>query len=153
MAIWEPRPSGDSRVAIQQAYNTAQQSVQDGAMSRVVLITDGAANLGNSDPEQLAQKIEQMRQGGIAFDACGVGGDGLDDEMLEALTRKGDGRYYFINKPEDADKDFAQKIAGALRPAAQNVKVQVVFNPERVGNYKLLGFEKHRLEKLHGQIS
>jgi len=113
-------------LAIQQAYHTAQQSVQD---------------------ELLAQKIEQMRQSGIAFDACGVGGDGLDDEMLEALTRKGDGRYYFIDKAEDADKDFAQKIAGALRPAAQNVKVQVVFNPKRVGNYKLLGFEKHRLEK------
>ena len=134
-------------LAIQQAYQTAQQSVQDGTMSRIVLITDGAANLGNANPEVLAQKIEQMRQSGIAFDACGVGGDGLDDEMLEALTRKGDGRYYFIDKAEDADKDFAQKIAGALRPAAQNVKIQVVFNPKRVGNYKLLGFEKHRLEK------
>ena len=134
-------------LAIQQAYATALQSVEDGAMSRVVLITDGAANLGDSDPEVLAQKIEQMRQSGIAFDACGVGGDGLDDEMLEALTRKGDGRYYFINKSEDADKDFAQKLAGALRPAAQNVKVQVVFNPDRVGKYRLVGFEKHRLEK------
>jgi len=67
--------------------------------------------------------------------------------MLEALTRKGDGRYYFINKAEDADKDFAQKLAGALRPAAQNVKVQVVFNSDRVGKYRLVGFEKHRLEK------
>jgi tetratricopeptide (TPR) repeat protein len=133
--------------AIEQAYGVAKQSVQEGTMSRIVVITDGAANLGNANPEDLAKSIEQMRQNGIAFDACGVGADGLDDDMLEALTRKGDGRYYFINRPEDADAGFAQKLAGALRPAAKNVKVQVVFNPERVGNYRLIGFEKHRLEK------
>ncbi|MFT5632336.1 MAG: hypothetical protein ACI9SQ_000040 [Rubritalea sp.] len=134
-------------LAIEQAYTTAQQSIQEGTMSRIVLITDGAANLGNADPEDLSKSIEKMRQNGIAFDACGVGADGLDDDMLEALTRKGDGRYYFINRPEDADAGFAQKLAGALRPAAKNVKVQVVFNPERVGNYRLIGFEKHRLKK------
>ncbi|MFT5906699.1 MAG: tetratricopeptide (TPR) repeat protein, partial [Cryomorphaceae bacterium] len=134
-------------LAIEQAYATAQQSIQAGTMSRIVLITDGAANLGNANPEDLSKSIEKMRQNGIAFDACGVGADGLDDDMLEALTRKGDGRYYFINRPEDADAGFAQKLAGALRPAAKNVKVQVVFNPERVGNYRLVGFEKHRLKK------
>jgi hypothetical protein len=134
-------------LAIEQAYTNAQQSIQEGTMSRIVLITDGAANLGNADPEDLSKSIEKMRQNGIAFDACGVGADGLDDDMLEALTRKGDGRYYFINRPEDADAGFAQKLAGALRPAAKNVKVQVVFNPERVGNYRLIGFEKHRLKK------
>ncbi len=134
-------------LAIQQAYAAAKQTVEEGAMSRIVLITDGAANLGNADPEALSKSIVQMRQKGIAFDACGVGGDGLDDDMLEALTRKGDGRYYFINKPEDADAGFAQKLAGALRPAAKNVKVQVVFNPKRVGSYRLVGFEKHRLKK------
>lgn len=133
--------------SIEQAYASAKETVEEGAMSRIVLITDGAANLGNADPEELSKSVERMRQQGIAFDACGVGADGLDDDMLEALTRKGDGRYYFINKPEDADAGFAQKLAGALRPAAQNVKVQVVFNPERVGNYRLVGFEKHRLKK------
>ncbi len=132
--------------AIEQAYRVAEQSVQKDTMSRIVIITDGAANLGNADPEDLSKSIEQMRQKGIAFDACGIGADELGDDMLEALTRKGDGRYYFINRPEDADAGFAQKIAGALRPAAKNVKVQVVFNPERVGNYRLIGFEKHRLE-------
>ena len=67
--------------------------------------------------------------------------------MLEALTRKGDGRYYFLDRPEDADEGFAKQIAGALRPAAKNVKVQVEFNPKRVGRYRLYGFEKHQLKK------
>ena len=88
-----------------------------------------------------------MRERGIAFDACGVGADGLNDDILEALTRKGDGRYYFLDRPEDADAGFAKQIAGALRPAAKNVKVQVEFNPKRVGHYALYGFEKHELKK------
>lgn len=133
--------------AITRAHSLAKKGVSKDAMSRVVLITDGAANLGNADPEELSKSIVTMRQDGIAFDACGVGADGLDDEMLETLTRKGDGRYYFINNAKDADAGFAEKLAGALRPAAKNVKVQVIFNPERVGNYRLLGFEKHLLKK------
>jgi len=117
------------------------------AQNRIVLLTDGAANLGNADPARLAREIEKTRQQGISFDACGVGANGLNDEMLEALTRKGDGRYYFLNRPEDADAGFARQLAGALRPAAENVKVQVVFNPARVGQYRLIGFEKHLLKK------
>jgi hypothetical protein len=115
--------------------------------NRIVLLTDGAANLGNANPERLAQQIDKTRQQGISFDACGVGAKGLNDEILEALTRKGDGRYYFLNKPEDADEGFARQLAGAFRPAAENVKVQVVFNPSRVASYRLIGFEKHLLEK------
>ena len=117
------------------------------AQNRIVLLTDGAANLGDADPARLARQIEKTRQQGISFDACGVGANGLNDEILEALTRKGDGRYYFINRPEDADAGFARQLAGALRPAAENVKVQVVFNPARVGQYRLIGFEKHLLKK------
>jgi Mg-chelatase subunit ChlD len=117
------------------------------AQNRIVLLTDGAANLGNADPVRLARQIEKTRQQGISFDACGVGANGLNDEMLEALTRKGDGRYYFLNRPEDADAGFARQLAGALRPSAENVKVQVVFNPARVSQYRLVGFEKHLLKK------
>lgn len=81
------------------------------------------------------------------MDACGVGLDGLDDEILEALSRKGDGRYYALDTAEQADAGFARQLAGALRPAAENVKVQVRFNPARVGRYRLVGFEKHRLRE------
>ncbi len=115
------------------------------AQNRLVLLTDGAANLGNADPAQLARLVDALRQQGIAFDACGVGMDGIDDTMLEALTRKGDGRYCVLDTPESADAGFAHQLAGAFRPAAKNVKVQVRFNPARVGRYRLIGFERHRL--------
>ncbi|MGJ8672875.1 YfbK domain-containing protein [Rubritalea sp.] len=124
-----------------------EQRELEGTQARVVVFTDGAANLGDADPESLRAIIEKLRDEGIAFDACGIGADGLDDGILEALTRKGDGRYYVLDSVEDAADSFAKQIAGALHPAAKNVKVQVVFNPQRVGKYKLLGFEKHRLKK------
>jgi secreted protein with Ig-like and vWFA domain len=117
------------------------------AQNRMVLLTDGAANLGSADPAQLALAIQTLRQQGIAFDACGIGLEGEGDNVLEALTRKGDGRYYVIDRPEAADAAFARQLAGAFRPAAENVKLQVRFNPARVGNYRLIGFEQHRLRE------
>jgi autotransporter-associated beta strand protein len=133
--------------AIKAASQLALRHYEAGAQNRVVMLTDGAANLGDADPAQLALLVERLRQHGVSFDACGVGADGLNDDILEALTRKGGGRYYFLNKPEDADEGFARQLAGAFRPAAENVKMQVRFNPDRVGKYRLIGFEKHRLKQ------
>jgi Mg-chelatase subunit ChlD len=134
-------------LALKLASELALKQKLPAAQNRIVLLTDGAANLGNANPAELSREIEKARQQGISFDACGVGAKGLNDEVLETLTRQGDGRYYFLNKPEDADAGFARQLAGAFRPAAENVKVQVVFNPARVGQYRLLGFEKHLLKE------
>jgi Mg-chelatase subunit ChlD len=131
--------------ALELAFEKAREHQEANAQNRIVLLTDGAANLGDAKAESLGQRVEMMREAGIAFDAAGFGAEGLNDEILEALTRKGDGRYYLLDRPEDAGEAFAEQIAGALRPAAKNVKVQVEFNPNRVKSYKLLGFEKHRL--------
>ena len=131
--------------ALRLAGDQARAFLSSAAQNRIVLLTDGAANLGDADPARLSERIEALRREGIAFDACGVVADGLDDGVLEALTRKGDGRYTIINSPEEADAGFARQLAGAFRPAAKDVKVQVVFNPARVSSYRLIGFEKHRL--------
>lgn len=133
--------------ALELGIAKAKEQLLEGGQNRIILLTDGAANLGNAKPEDLVKIVERMRQQGISFDACGVGAAGLNDDILESLTRKGDGRYYFLDRPEDADAGFAKRIAGALRPAARNVKVQLNFNPQRVGRYRLYGFEKHRLKK------
>jgi len=129
------------------AEELAKRQFNPAAQNRVVLFTDGAANLGDAKPETLQAKVEQLRQQGIAFDAAGFGADGLNDRLLERLTRNGNGRYYVVDRPEDAGGNFARQLAGAFRPAAENVKVQVRFNAARVGHYKLLGFEEHRLAK------
>jgi hypothetical protein len=133
--------------ALQLAFEKAREQRTPSAQNRIILLTDGAVNLGNANPESLSQIVTTMRIAGIAFDAAGIRAEGLNDEVLEALTRKGDGRYYLLDSLESADDGFARQIAGALRPSAKNVKVQVEFNPKRVGRYKLLGFEKHILKK------
>ena len=133
--------------ALQLAFEKAQEQQTPDAQNRIILLTDGAVNLGDADPERLSQMVSTMREAGIAFDAAGISAEGLNDEVLEALTRKGDGRYYLLDSLEAADDGFARQIAGALRPSAMNVKVQIEFNPKRVGSYKLLGFEKHILKQ------
>jgi len=115
-----------------------------GAQNRIVLFTDGAANLGNADPDKLAKQVTALRQKGIAFDIAGISADGLNDRLLGELARHGNGRYYVVG--DEKNDSFARQLAGAFRPAAENVKVQVNFNPQRVGKYKLIGFEKDRLK-------
>ncbi|HEX5791127.1 MAG TPA: YfbK domain-containing protein, partial [Luteolibacter sp.] len=123
----------------------AQRTRLEGAQNRIVLFTDGAANLGDADPASLTKRVEAMRQKGIAFDIAGIVADGLNDELLGDLARHGNGRYYVVGKGDR--QDLAAQLAGAFRPAAENVKVQVHFNPERVSRYRLVGFEKDRLNK------
>lgn len=128
------------------AQEISQRHMQPGAQNRILLMTDGAANLGNAKPEELAERVKSMRQSGLAFDIAGIGTDGLNDQLLLELARHGNGRYYVVNRLTDASDGFAKQLAGAFRPAAENVKVQVQFNPERVSRYRLIGFEKDRLK-------
>ena len=123
----------------------ARRHLTPDAQNRIVVLTDGAVNLGDAEPARLTAAVEALRNAGIAFDACGVGLEGAGDTVLEALTRKGNGRYYALDSAETADAAFARQLAGAFRPAAENVKLQVRFNPARVGHYRLIGFDEHRL--------
>ncbi len=133
---------------LEQAINLAtEQALRHqlaGAQNRIVLFTDGAANLGDADPERLSKKIQDLRQQGLAFDIAGIGTNDVNDRLLSDLARHGNGRYYLVG--EKTGGHLAAQLAGAFRPAAENVKVQVKLNPQRVGNYKLLGFEKDRLK-------
>ncbi len=130
--------------AIQLAESLALRHKQAGAQNRIVLFTDGAANLGNADPERLAERVKNLRQQDLAFDIAGIGTDEINDRLLSELARHGDGRYYLVGEKTAAN--LAKQLAGAFRPAAENVKIQVKFNPQRVGSYKLIGFEKDRLK-------
>jgi len=142
-------PQGGTNLedAMNLAYQTALRHYLAGGMNRVVLLTDGAANLGDVSPDSLKQKVEQHRKQGIAFDCFGIGWEGYNDDLLETLSRNGDGRYGFVNTPEAAATEFAGQLAGALQVAASDVKVQVEFNPARVTAYRQVGYAKHQLTK------
>ena len=142
-------PEGGTNLgeALDLAYETALHHYLAKGDNRVVLLTDGAANLGDVNPDVLKQKVEAHRQQGIALDCFGIGWEGYNDDLLEVLTRNGDGRYGFINTPEAADTDFVAQIAGALHVAAADEKVQVEFNTNRVASYRQIGYAKDQLKK------
>jgi Mg-chelatase subunit ChlD/uncharacterized membrane protein YgcG len=142
-------PEGGTNLeeAMNLAYQTALRHYLANGANRVVLLTDGAANLGNVDPDALKRKVEAQRKQGIALDCFGIGWEGFNDDLLEVLSRNGDGRYGFINTPEEAATGFAGQLAGALKVAASDVKVQVEFNPKRVTSYRQIGYAKHQLTK------
>ena len=142
-------PKGGTNLedAMNLAYQTALRHYLPTGVNRVVLLTDGAANLGNVAPEALKQQVEANRKQGIALDCFGIGWEGYNDDLLEILSRNGDGRYGFVNTPEEAATEFAGQLAGALHVAAADVKVQVEFNPGRVTAYRQIGYAKHQLTK------
>jgi len=142
-------PEGGTNLedAMNLAYQTALRHYLANGVNRVVLLTDGAANLGNVEPETLKQKVEANRKQGVALDCFGIGWEGYNDDLLEVLSRNGDGRYAFLNSPEEVASEFAAKLAGALQVAASDVKVQVEFNPARVTAYRQIGYAKHQLTK------
>ena len=140
-------PEGGTNLeeALRLAYATAVRHDQPASNSRVILLTDGAANLGEVQPASLRQIVVDHRQQGIALDCFGVGWEGYHDDLLETLSRNGDGRYGFLNSPGEAATSFAAQLAGALQVAASDVKVQVEFNPRRIRHHRLIGYAKHRL--------
>ena len=142
-------PEGGTNLeeAMDLAYRTALRHYAAAAVNRVVLLTDGAANLGNVEPKTLKAKVEGFRKQGVALDCFGIGWDGFNDDLLEQLSRNGDGRYGFVNTPEEAATEFVGQLAGALHVAASDVKVQVEFNPKRVTAYRQIGYAKHQLTK------
>jgi Mg-chelatase subunit ChlD len=140
-------PEGGTHLesALRLGYETALRHYRADGVNRVVLLTDGAANLGEVRAEALRELVAENRSRGVALDCFGVGFDGYHDELLEALSRNGDGRYGFVNTPEEAATGFANQLAGALQVAAEDVKVQVEFNPERVNQWRQIGYARHQL--------
>lgn len=147
IASLTPQGGTDLGEALKIGYGTAQRHYLPGGLNRVVLLTDGAANLGDVAPDSLKRQVETNRKQGIALDCFGIGWEGYNDDLLEMLSRNGDGRYGFVNTPEAAATEFAQQLAGALQVAASDVKVQVEFNPARVTNWRQIGYAKHQLTK------
>ncbi|MGB0578859.1 MAG: YfbK domain-containing protein [Limisphaerales bacterium] len=142
-----PQGGTNIEIGLDLAYIIAHRHYLANGNNRVIVLTDGAANLGNVNPEQLKAKVEEQRKKNVALDCFGVGWEGYNDDLLETLSRNGDGRYGFVNDPTEARDGFADLLAGALQVSAANVKAQIEFNPKRVIGYRQIGYTKHQLKK------
>jgi Mg-chelatase subunit ChlD len=123
---YQPQGGTNLESGLQVAYDIAEKSYDPAASNRVILMTDGAANLGDVDSANLAKMVVEQRKQGIALDAYGIGWEDYNDALLEEVTRNGDGRYAFLNSVDTAAADFAEKLAGTLRVGAADVKVQII---------------------------
>jgi len=129
------------------AYRLAAGSFIGGAENRVLLLSDGVANLGNIAAEDILKKVATYRKQGIFCSVFGLGSGNYDDTMLETLANKGDGVYTFLDSEAQAQRVFVDDLAATLNTIASDVKIQVEFNPNIVKQYRQLGYENRRLKK------
>ena len=129
------------------AYRTARRMAGAGEVSRVLLATDGDFNVGISDPEALKSAIARERDGGIYLSVLGFGRGNLDDATMQALAQNGNGQAAYIDTLQEARKVLVDQMTGALFPIADDVKIQVEWNPAEVAEYRLIGYETRMLAR------
>ncbi|MFC4669027.1 von Willebrand factor type A domain-containing protein [Seohaeicola nanhaiensis] len=132
---------------LQQAYAVAESMKAEGEVSRVILATDGDFNVGLSDPEALKTYIEGKRKSGTYLSVLGFGRGNLDDATMQALAQNGNGTAAYIDTLSEAQKVLVDQLSGALFPIADDVKIQVEFNPATVAEYRLIGYETRALNR------
>ncbi|MDP6490915.1 MAG: von Willebrand factor type A domain-containing protein, partial [Kiritimatiellia bacterium] len=132
---------------MEEAYRLAAAAFIGGAENRVLLLSDGVANLGSIAAEDILDKVVTYRKQGIFCSVFGVGSGSYDDTMLETLANKGDGVYTFLDSEEQARRVFVDDLAATLNTIASDVKIQVEFNSMVVSQYRQLGYENRRLKK------
>ncbi len=135
------------QAGLQQAYALAQEMADDGDTSRVILATDGDFNVGISNPEALKTFIAEKRDTGIYLSVLGFGRGNYNDALMQTLAQNGNGTAAYIDTLAEAQKVLVDQIGGALFTIAQDVKIQVEFNPAEIAEYRLIGYETRALSR------
>ena len=142
-AINRLQPGGSTYVedGLRLAYKMAAQRVQDGRITRVLLLSDGVGNVGHTGADSILAQIEDQVDDGVSLTTVGFGMGNFNDILMEQLANDGDGAYYYVDTLTEARRVFVDDLVGTLQNIARDTKVQVDFNPEVVRNYRLLGYE------------
>ena len=135
------------KAGLELAYATAAEMAKDGEIGRVVLATDGDFNVGISDPDALKDYIARQRDSGAYLSILGFGRGNLDDATMQALAQNGNGQAAYIDTLSEAQKVLVDQLSGALFPIANDVKIQVEFNPAQIAEYRLIGYETRALRR------
>jgi Ca-activated chloride channel family protein len=123
------------------AYQLALKQVAPNAETRVIVLSDGDANVGNSTHEAILKTISGYVKEGVTLSTIGFGMGNYKDTMMEQLANKGNGNNYYIDSLSQAKRVFQQQLGGTLEVIAQDVKVQVEWNADAVKAYRLVGYE------------
>jgi Ca-activated chloride channel family protein len=143
----QPGGSTAGEAGIKEAYKLAQQSFIKDGVNRVMLATDGDFNVGQSDDDDLKRLIEQERKSGVFLSVFGFGHDNLNDQMMQTIAQNGNGTAAYIDTLAEAEKVLVEDASSTLFPIAKDVKIQVEFNPNKVSEYRLIGYETRALNR------
>jgi len=135
------------RDGLERAYAMAQRHFDAKAVNRVILATDGDFNIGVRDPRQLEFFIAEKRKSGVYLSIFGVGDGNLNDALIQRLTQSGNGNAAYIDSLLEARKALQGELGSTMFPIANDVKMQVEFNPARVAAYRLIGYETRMLAR------
>lgn len=129
------------------AYQVAEKMGGVDQVSRILLATDGDFNVGVDDPAGLTAYIARKRELGTYLSVLGFGRGNLDDATMQALAQNGNGQAAYIDTLNEARKVLVDQLTGALFPIANDVKIQVEWNPATVAEYRLIGYETRALQR------
>ena len=139
--------STNGAAGIRLAYQMAQQNFIENGVNRVILATDGDFNVGLASTEELIDLIQRKRKAGVALTTLGFGSGNFNDHLLEQLADEGNGNYAYIDRLSEAKKVLADELSATLLTIAKDVKIQIEFNPARVSEYRLIGYENRILNE------
>lgn len=143
----QPGGSTNLEAGLRLGYGLAREAfLGDGdVINRIVLASDGVANVGLTDADSILGEIADDAASGIELVAIGVGMGNYNDALLEQLADQGDGFYAYVNDLDEARRLFREDLVGTLQTVALDAKVQVTFDPDVVAEYRLVGYENRAI--------
>jgi Ca-activated chloride channel family protein len=140
-----PEGSTNAEEGLVLGYRLAGEAFRDDAVNRVVLCSDGVANVGATGPEAILDRIGGEARRGIELTAVGFGMGNYNDALMEQLADRGDGRYHYVDTLDEARRIFVAELEGTLETVARDAKVQVELEPGTVERWRLIGYENRDL--------
>jgi Ca-activated chloride channel family protein len=123
--------------------NEVQRSLQAHQVSRVILLSDGQANVGVVDPRQIANRARDSANVGVRITSVGIGLD-FNEDLMEAIAEAGRGQYHYVKVASDLDKVIADELAGIQATVATAVELHLKAPCAGVQVAEVLGYESHR---------
>ena len=141
----EPEGSTNLEAGLNLGYELANRAYKSGGINRVIIASDGVANVGNTSAEVLAQQIRGYADSGIKLTTIGFGLGNYNDVMMEQLADNGDGNYAYVDNIDEAERLFIDNLMSTLQTIALDAKIQVEFDSNVVQQYRLIGYENRAI--------
>ncbi len=123
------------------AYAEAMKGLAPGVESRVIILSDGDANVGPTSHDEILKTISSRAKEGITLSTIGFGMGNYQDQTMEQLADQGNGANFYIDGLSQAKRVFQEQLGSTLEVVAQDVKLQLDFDPLQVARYRLVGYE------------